>query len=468
MSKQLLDIQKQYMTLGIGSLPQTALDKAHHQAGHIVVNNSEIGKRATPENQMLYLTRQMWVDPTLRAAILDIRHMDRIDTRVKRIHNKMASTAIKSGLVLKVESTNKTLIKHWRTFAQRLNLHRRAKLKSDARGLIMDGNLPIQWVLNQDNQIVGGVRMPSETIVPQVTEAGLFKDPRKAYAQYDLTLGTITEYFALWRLSMVRLDPDNFDDMGAMGRPYLDATRGPWKKLTMTEEDLVIRRKTRAQQRKVHQLKNVSNEFYTEYKADIEADKYDQAADYVIQGEGDVKAISGDANLNQIADVVHLLDTFFAGAPAPKGLFGYVGDLSRDILEDLRKDFFEEIDALQDEQSFVYELGFRLHLLLNGINPENEDFAVLFAERVTETQNQAADRALKWQALGFSFETILEAAGVDPSKEKDRLKRQSKEINPYPDDEDGEPKPPKRPGKVSVTPGNQRKGESATTIATRN
>src|SRR3546814_1627187 len=96
-----------------------------------------------------------------------------------------------------------------------------------------------------------------------------------------------------------------------------------------------------------------------------------------------------------IADVSHLLETFFTGAPAPKGLFGYAGDLSRDILDDLKADYYDELDALQDTCSYVYELGFRMELLMKGINPDAVDFDVNFAERRTDSPNQRADRALK-------------------------------------------------------------------------
>ena len=36
---------------------------------------------------------------------------------------------------------------------------------------------------------------------------------------------------------------------------------------------------------------------------------------YYSNKKGSVQAVQGDANLDQIADVVHLLDTFFSGAP---------------------------------------------------------------------------------------------------------------------------------------------------------
>ncbi|HFD86094.1 MAG TPA: hypothetical protein ENJ35_00270, partial [Gammaproteobacteria bacterium] len=90
-------IQQHYSRLGLGDLPPeatvtafrragllpgtkslaTPLETANRQAGHLSGINSERGYRPTPENRMLYLTRQMWVDPTVRAAILDIREMDR-------------------------------------------------------------------------------------------------------------------------------------------------------------------------------------------------------------------------------------------------------------------------------------------------------------------------------------------------------------------------------------------------------
>lgn len=465
MKKSLAEIQQKFSTMGLGALPQQAVAKALYTAGYMPTITSESGMRATPENAIRYLQRIMQVDYDLRAKILDIRYMDQTDPRVKKIHARMARTAVKSGLLLKTNSTNKRLTRAWHDFERRLMLHRREKLESDARGLSMEGNLPMQWVLTPDSRVIRGVRMPTETLVPRVTEAGTFIDPARAYDQHNLYEGRVIASFALWQLSLARLTPDNFDDMGSMGRPYLDASRAVWQKLSMTEEDLVIRRKTRAPARRVHVLKNVDTETYETYKAARKADTYDMETDYVIKGDGDVKPVQGDASLDQIADVEYLLDTFFTGSPAPKGLFGYPKDLSRDILEDLKRDFFDEIDSLQDIQSFVYELGFRLDLLLQGINPDSYDFSIVFKERKTETPNQAFDRALKAQALGMSRETQIEIAGMDPAAERQRLEDELDGRNPYPNPYSDEP--PARAPSVSITPGNQRKGESATDITTR-
>ena len=435
--------------------------------GESLAGTSERGRRATPENAQKYLYRLMWTDAELRQRIVDIRDMDLNDGRVKKIHGRTARAAVKGGLRLQTPSANTRLIRAWEAFERRLRLDRQEKLESDMRGLMMEGNLPLQWVLSSDSpRVVQCVRMPTETILPQVSADGVFKDVREAYHQYDLTSGAVLARFPLWQLAMVRLTPDNYDDLGSLGRPYLDASRKVWKQLRMTDEDLVVRRRMRAPLRMAHVLEGASPEDLAEYRAKVEADQAQGAVtDYYLNRKGAVNALQGDENLDQIADVAYLVETFFAGSPAPKGLFGYASDLSRDVLEDLKRDFFDELDAMQDTASYVYRIGFELDLLLAGINPDAYTFDVQFAERRTDTANQRADLALKYQALGVGREIAWKAAGLDPSEVREQLEAESREDDPYPDPLNiGRPAGTPR---VSVTPGNAPKGESATSITTR-
>lgn len=421
-------------------------------------NTSEVGSRATPENSLKYLYRQMWVDPDLRQAVMDIRDMDRRDGRVKKLHKRMAAAAVKGGLKLKTPSQNKRIIRIWEAFSQRTQLNNHQKLISDARGLAMEGNLPLQIVLDNQGHVASLIRMPSETIVPLVGRNGQFKDPKNAYQQMDLTTGTILTRFALWQLQIARLSPDSFDDNGAMGRPYLDANREVWRKLIMTEQDLVIRRRHRAPLRLAHVLEGATEEELEKYRADTEAEKGEITTDFYLNKKGSVNAIQGDAQLDQIADVSYLLDTFYAGSPAPKGLFGYTGDLSRDILEDLKRDYFDEIDSMQDVQASVYQQAFRIELLLRGINPDNYLFNVVFSERRTDTPNQRADLALKHQALGVPHEMLWDTAGLDSSAVLAQRQAEADSDDPYPESSDH------GPARVSITPNNAPKGESATSV----
>lgn len=424
--------------------------------------SSELGRRANPEDQLKYLYRMMWVDPDLRQAVLDIREMDRLDGRVRRIHSRVARDVVKGGLVLQIADGNEQISVLWDDFQRRLQLNRVEKLKSDARGLVMEGNLPLQWVLDPDNRVVSGVRMPSETIIPNVDQNGRFKDVARAYVQFDILTGSELATFPLWQLFVARFDPDNFDDMGSLGRPFLDAVRTTWRKLTMTEEDLVIRRRTRAPLRLSHVLKGATDGDLEKYRTQVEQDQGQITTDFYMNREGSVTAVQGDANLDQNKDIVHLLDTFFSGSPLPKGMMGYTDGMARDILEDLKRDYYDEVDVLQDTQAFAYEQGFRLELLLRGINPDDHDFAVTFAERRTETPNQTADRALKLQAIGLPEGMVWEELGYNPSYVRKRREWEAKNNDPYPNPDKIAPRP-RTPG-VSITPGNGRKGESATSI----
>ncbi len=432
----------------------------------------EIGRRATPEASLAYLYRQMWVDPAVRAAVLDVREMDHLDGRVRRIHSRIARDVVKGGLVMVQPKESRTLRREWEAFVRRLQLDRVEKLKSDARGLVMEGNLALQWVLDEALQVAAGVRMPSETLLPYVNENGQWIDVREAYRQLDVFSGTVLARFALWQLFVARFDPDNFDDMGSMGRPFLDASREVWRKLRMTEEDLVIRRRTRAPFRMAHVLEGASADELNAYRDRVERDQHEITTDFYMNRKGGVQPVQGDASLGEIGDVVHLLDTFFAGTPLPKGMMGYTDGMARDILEDLKRDYYEEVDVLQDTQSFAYAQGFRLHLLLKGMAPDPSDYLIEFAERRTETPNQTADRMLKFLALGLPRDLIFEEMGFNAQMIRERLEDEAKRKDPYPggpgsigaDDPDDEAKP--QP-KVSVTPGNAPKGESMTSIGYR-
>lgn len=428
------------------------------------VRDTELGRRATPENSMKYLYRLMWVDPEVRQAILDVREMDRLDGRVRRIHSRIARDTVKGGLVFTQTAPKRSLVAEWEGFARRLQLHRVEKLKSDARGLAMEGNLPLQWVIDEQMNVVAAVRMPSETILPNVDQDGRFKDVRDAFWQIDVMTGSKLTGFPLWQLFLCRFDPDSFDDVGAMGRPFLDASREVWRKLRMTEEDLVIRRRQRAPLRLSHVLEGANKDDLDAYRAEVEKDKGEITTDFYSNKKGAVTAIQGDATLGDIGDVVHLLDTFFAGSPLPKGLMGYTDGLARDILEDLKRDYYEEVDVFQDTLAFAYSEGFRLQLLLKGIVPDPGEYEIGFAERRTETPNQIADRMLKWKALAMPDDVIDEEMGFNAEKMRARREEQAKRGDPYPGEAGGIAPPGTVPGGVKITPGNAPKGESATTI----
>lgn len=436
----------------------------------------ERGSRVPADTALARMYREFAISTELREKIILLREMEAKDGRVKNIHGRVARDTIRGGLVMQFKAAGSaTLRREWEEFARRLQLHQPQKLRSDARGLVTEGNLPLQVVLDDSQRVVAAVRMPSETIVPIVDMNGRFKNPAAAYEQRDVLTGQVVATFAAWQLQMARFDPLNFDDMGEMGRPFLEATVNTWRKLMMTEEDMVIRRRVRAPMRFSHVLEGADDAAMTKYREHVEGEKADIKTDFYSTRKGGVTVLQGDASLGDIADVVHLLDTFFAGCPAPKALFGYTEGLNRDILEDLKKDYYDEVDHLQDTQAWQYEQIFRIHCLLRGMVPEPDEFSLRFAERRTETPNQVADLAMKLQALGMPPPLVWEEMGRDPARIAAAAEEYAKTLNPYPPTgaPNGAPPgtpagtthQPVAPARVSVTPGNARKGESATSIS---
>lgn len=425
---------------------------------------SERGTRSTDEARLRAMYQQQQPNFDLAGKIADIRRMDQLDGHVKRIHHRTSHALTKGGLMLVNPAKNARLARLWRDYQQSLGLDNRNKLSSDARGLMIDGNLVLQFALDADqSRVLRAVRMPAETIRTIVDTSGQIADPAKAFAQYDWLTGQDQATFAQWQMEIARLDPLNFDDLGEPGRPFLDASRKVWGQMQMTMEDLVIRRRERAPMRTAHTLEGADAKTLAEYKLQVEGEQREITTNYYLNKKGGVQAVQGDTNLDQIADISLLLDAFFSGTPAPKGLFGYADGLSRDILLDMKEEFYDELDVLQDLQAWVYQRGFRLHLLLQGLNPDAYDWQVKFSERMTETLNQRTDRALKLASMGASGHTVFSTAGLDPHAEEQLLQQERDAADPYPL---VQPTPDKTPGTptVKITPGNAQKGESATNI----
>jgi hypothetical protein len=446
-----------------GNLLRTALAPLYDRPA------GERGSRTPADVALARMYREFAVSTEIREQILLLRDMELRDGRVRNIHGRICRDTVRGGLVMQFQEGGDALKKEWEAFAARLQLNRAQKLRSDARGLVAEGNLPLQLVLDDRLRVAAAVRMPAETIVPLVDMNGRFKDPAAAYEQRDVVTGQVLAKFAAWNLQLARFDPLSYDDMGEMGRPFLSATIETWRKLRMTEEDMVIRRRQRAPMRLSHVLEGATTEELETYRKNVEGEKGDITTDFYANRKGGVTALQGDASLKDIEDVVHLLDSFFAGTPAPKGLFGYTNGLARDVLEDLKRDYYDEIDHVQDTLAWEYEWSFRVHLMLQGVVAEPDEFSLRFAERRTETPNQVADLALKLSALGLPPPLVWEEMGLDPHRILKAVDEWAKRTDPYP------PMPPtagaggaqatRMPApQVSVTPGNARKGESATSV----
>jgi hypothetical protein len=432
----------------------------------------QYGNAVKPADTWRTLYRRTWVDTDLRVIIEKIREMDGQngkvgDPRVKRIHSNTSTYIAKGGLSLFGAEREPRIMREWRLFQRRLRLDTIPKLKSDARQFVLQGNLALELLTDGDT-VTGLASLPADTIVPNVDERGRIPDPKKAYIQWDVYNGFAETTFSLGTLLLARLDPPNYDDLGAFGRPMLDASRDVYEKLIFSEEKLVQRRASRASLRLAHIMEGVTTEELEAYRQTIEANQYQgHDTDYFMNRKGAIQPVQGDAALSDIGDVIHLMNIFFASAPAPSGLFGWGQELSRDVLQELKDAFFVEVDAYQEHIATVYQEAFEIQLALKCIDPLNYDFYVEYNEPRTLSDNQRADLALKDQALGMPRTTVIRTRGFNPAEIQELVR--AEDANPEaffpPQTITTNNGPATKQPKVTVSPEAAGRGHSRTDIS---
>lgn len=344
-----------------------------------------------------------------RSILRDIELMLKSDPRIKRANHVFASTAVRKGITVTVTSQvdSSTADKAQKVINKLMrDCQINAKLLSWARILLKDGDLFLNLVVDLNERSIKNIkRLPAITMQRNDDMTGNFPDINKAFRQIDpISLQTISE-FPLWSINHIRYDHEEGDRYGTS--QYLTC-RGYWKKLNMTEEDLVVRRRTRAPARRLHNVGNKDNpgdwNEVEKYKSENQLDprKAQITTDYYGNGLVDIKDLSGDADLDKIKDIEHIQEVYMLGTGVPLHILGFGQGVNRDVVGDQLKQFKEDTQELQS----LLEYGdsspysglrpiFDFALALAGINPEFVDYNVEWFESDNETANDRVDRVTK-------------------------------------------------------------------------
>jgi hypothetical protein len=150
---------------------------------------------------------------------------------------------------------------------------------------------------------------------------------------------------------------------------------------------------------------------YKEMNKDALNDPFAAVADYFMNKAGGITAVQGDARLQEIADVVHHIDSWWTASPVPKSLIGYGLDLNRDVLEKQKEQYDEEMDPISQwvEDEIIAPLLTR-EWLLNGILPEGLTWEVEWSSKqkmTATTIRDVADAALRLKAIGMPQDVIV-------------------------------------------------------------
>lgn len=365
-------------------------------------------------------------------TLMEIDEMLKSDTRLKRANHVFASTAVRRGFTVKITSeVSKSIADQAQGIID--ELIKRTQLNSKvtpwARSLLKDGELFLNPVIDATTKKITDIKnLPAITMQRNEDITGRFADLKDAFRQVDPVTREILTYFPLYSINHIRWDHESGQLYG--NSQYLSC-RATWRKLKKVEEELVVRRATRAAPKRFHQVGNKDNPGgWEEVKAYKEMNKLDNPkvalaiTDYFGNGLTSVTDLNADAQLDHINDIVHLQEVHMIGTAVPLHIIGFGQNVNRDVVEDQKKQFEEDVQELRDLMEYGDEgtySGFRsifdLALVLQGIDPAMIEYNFLWSDSNNDNVNDKVDRVVKLRAAQpnpiISQELALDLLGKD-------------------------------------------------------
>ncbi len=348
------------------------------------------------------------IEWTRRSILRALYEMMREDTRLKRANHVFASTAVRRGFDIRITSevSQKESQKAQdviNDFVRRVQFN--AKLTQWARVLLRDGDLFLNPFVDPATRLVTQIKsLPAISIQRNSDITGNFPDLHSAFQQIDpISLQPLLE-LELWQVNHIRWDHEEGE---RYGRSQYLATLRTWKMLNMAEQDLVVRRRTRAAPKRLH---NIGTKERPGAQKDIDdymernkltGSQRDIVSDYFGNGQIDVKDLNADAQLDHIKDVEHIQEVHMLGTGVPLAIMGFGQNINRDILEDQMAQFKEDVEELR--RLLEYGDGaaysgirslFDFQLALQGIDPSILDYNIIWFEHNNETANDRVSRVV--------------------------------------------------------------------------
>lgn len=351
-----------------------------------------------------------------RSLIIDSRAMVADDPRAKTILKTLARDIMKGGFNISITGPRaEEALDILNSLIERLQLT--SLLTKYLRLTFKDGDSFLEVGVDETGLIQELSRKPTLEMYRNSDVHDTFPDPTKAYYWTDSPYitdqpGANVIWFEEWRIIHIRFEAS---DESKYGEPLLSSARKPYKRMTEGERDLSIRRKTRSTIKYLHVLEGATTADIEAYKVANEpalADPFAAIADYFTNKSGSVQVLQGDANLSQIEDIKHHVDTFGVASPVPLELIGYGENLNRDVLEEKKDQYDEALESLQGwvKTDFLMPLFIR-QLLFVGIWPAalNIDLQWKQKSRTTPAElQQVGGFASSMQASGLlSDETLI-------------------------------------------------------------
>lgn len=351
---------------------------------------------------------------TQRAQIVRAcREMYKADTRAKRIVSSLARDATHGGFTIDV-TNDENAEQIAEDLIRRLNLD--AALARWVRLTLRDGDSFLELGVNDSNEIALVTRKPTLEIRRNSNRHDRFDDPTRAFWWTNQTWFNVeppadATWFAEWQIIHARWD---HDEESKYGSPLFSSATSVYKRMQEGETDIAVRRKTRAGMKYLHVIEGGDETAIEAYKLNNKEaldNPFAAVADFFTNQPGSITTVQGDARLQEIADVMHQVRTWWVASPVPMSLIGYGQDLNRDVLEKQKEQYDEELDPITAwvESEFVKPVLER-QWLLAGIWPERLKYEVKWRAKQSfkpDVIQKVADAMLKLKALGLSNDVIM-------------------------------------------------------------
>jgi hypothetical protein len=369
---------------------------------------------AAPTAQATFSAAAFTTQRDRRSKIADCRQMVEDDPRPKQILATLARDATKGGFTLQLTGPRAAAAQ---VIADALfaRIKLNTRLDDWARLTFRDGDTFLELGVAANGEIVEITRKPSLEMYRWSDDFDRFFDPAAAFYWTDQPTAANTPppgatLFPEWQIVHARWDRD---EGSRYGTPLLASARRAYKRMTQGELDIAIRRKTRAGLRYLHILEGASPaeiEAYRAMNAPALGDNFAAVSDFFSNKAGGIQLLQGDANLSQIDDVLHHVDTFGVASLVPLELIGYGRNLNRDVLEQKKEQYDEAVGSVRGwlVAEFILPILERQWLML-GIWPDALEVDVQWKAKKEATPLELKDMA--------AFATAVKAASIltDPT-----------------------------------------------------
>lgn len=353
---------------------------------------------------------KMKADRDRLAIIKTCRLMYDTDPRVKKALRTYATDVVRSGYFVKTGDAKALEVAQ--ALQKRLGLNK--KLQDVTRLSGRDGDSFYEIVIDDNLDIVKLSRKPTLQMRRASNTYDEFDNPQKAFwlgpeNQYSPEPPKDAIWFAKWQIIHLRFD---HDEEKRYGTPMWASATGAFKRVSEGEIDISVRRKVRAGMILHHVVEGspADVETYKEKNKAAEKNPFAAVRNYYTNKPGSISAIQGDAHLNEIADIVHHIETMFTASDIPMELVAYGGDLNRDVLGEKKEEYDETLDDGREwlSEEFLKPLH-ELQWMLKGLYPQDLDYKFIWRKAKSLTPvmlRDLADALMRMRVLGAKEELI--------------------------------------------------------------